>query len=645
MAVDFPDVYLELLCCNSGGKWNNSQTSVLAEETYVPWDPAVYDGTLEAWFEVTAWNLAAPYTLSLVDTTCAVLATITIPTHPNAGEASIHADQHPWTTYRVPITLPTQACMLALLFGPMTPGGPYDDCYLPTARIRIRQTAATKSRVQWPMLAFGTAWDVPGMDRGGVAYIGSWDVRALAYSPGYDAEDPLDSLYGYDTVPIWKFRTEDLDPVTGVEFRVLPGSRGNTGASGWCHAENDAHTTLHVITFQLYYSDDGGATRIPIAGTYHAFATPVHQQPWTFTDVLDPALFTQAGRFFWVLYTADGSWRWDLINTWFDPAGGWADAIFTGYTDTYPGTANPDSIMYYGWVLNKETGSLTSGLYAALFDRDTDTMIAGSELHWPLGLVFGWKSVRIDPGAFVSGHELEVRLYQEANGRYYPYISEAQLFWEFGPIGTFTTWQRVMKGSLNFGWGWGGTGMAGYPTEGQAQYCDDPDGWIGGVYGAGGVATTSRTTYHKVPNDVVTFQACWHLWSFGTYNGIPALSYEYLAAWDGQIDDLTLTDGLWRIDVSMLAPTLADMDAEPLIGKRQMLRSPDITPYMVPDHCYSTLVPDDGIWKQVMDSFLVITLTGTPPPPTTGPSGCPTGMPLDAGSALSGCPASFFDPL
>jgi hypothetical protein len=35
----------------------------------------------------------------------------------------------------------------------------------------------------------------------------------------------------------------------------------------------------------------------------------------------------------------------------------------------------------------------------------------------------------------------------------------------------------------------------------------------------------------------------------------------------------------------------------------------------------------------------------TPPVPVVGPSGCATGMPMDPGSSLSGCPASFFDPL
>lgn len=582
--IDLPEVYLELCCCNMAA--TGSRIGIM-KETYVPFDPADYDGTLQCWFEISVqnwsgWGRSFPITtfLSLVNAiTGTAYATISIP--PKADPVDWK-----WQTYRVAFTPPAGAVTFALFMPSM--GDDYGSWVeVATARVRIRQTGATKSRIQWPMLEFGAYFST------GYEYVAN--SIPLRNCPAYTTDWNNSNGESIEHLPIQKYRVEDLDPVSAVEFRVLPGKHPPT-QQGNCFIPNGGLTFFLPINFDLWYSDDGGVTKIMIAGTHHDFDPAVDPFPWIFSDVLDPTIFGVAGREIYTRAWVGMGATWylwatlPLIGTTF------TDAIFSGYTTALPGEEH-DSI-FFEFIDLIADDSQTEGLSVAVFDRDTNLMITGCELSWVKGEIFDWKSTSVNPAAFTSGHELEVRCKSPATGGYYtsPYLGEAQLFFSVDPIHCFTSWQRVGEG-----------------THYVIGYTDYPPGY-GSVYddfGEGCVSAYARLQYYEVPNAVVNYQACasafaWPTEQYPYEHGYD--EYEYFALWNDALNDLDITAGSNRVDESMLNWT-DPPDYGPDDQHRTMKRTPDdISQYLVDGNRYCNLQPDDQFWLFPIDAFLVCTI-------------------------------------
>lgn len=590
--------YIELLCCNTSAPARGESGMYAggpAIETYRVLDPAKYDGDCTYTFEITCHNDMEnePIDIHLRDTDGNTYATITIPSHSD--------DPWGWYTYRVEFTPPTTAKTVGVHFTPHE-----SDSYLfvTVARIEIAQEGASKSRVQWPMLAFGNSWAV-GLSPEFIACSTQVYTNGV-YAPNYDGVDP-DYSYALDVLPIWKLSAGQLDTISAVEFRALAGRHVGLDRS-WmmCWAGLPSPPIGYMGTWwsELYYSDDAGVTKVPIEGTTRSFGYPDSPYPWAWNISLDPSLFEVDGRKFYLYFSPDGGapiWA-EFSGLLLGSAYEFERAEFAGYIGN--GGTSPvveNSIMFVGIELYESEAAI-QGLSIAVFDRATDTMISGSELTWANAELGTWKSCAISPSNIPIGHELEVRLSSPAaNYPTAPYISEAELNFDVDPISVFTSWQRAMKGSVNFGWGYYYWWISGYPTGGQAEYMWD-DG--GSPYEFGGVSTMSRLKFRETAGSTKRYQTCARSWAYGGYNPAnPGIAYEYYALWDDGENDSGCRTGANRIAASMTNWLLGDYAA----AERYLKISEEITG-LIDGHRYCSLQPDDEYWTTPMDGFLVVTV-------------------------------------
>lgn len=587
--------YIELLGCNMATPAKTDDTihaGGLAIETYRILDPSKYDGECVYTFEVTCHNsTAGSIDVHLQDTDGVTYATLTLPSHAD--------DDWGWFTYRVEFTAPETSKTVGVYFSTHDSSS---FLYVTTARIEISQVGATKSRVQWPMLAFGNSWAV-GLHSEFIAC--SCQVYTEGnYLPNYDGGDP-DYSYALDCLPIWKLSENQLDTISAVEFRALPGK--HVGVSDkwmmcWAGLPDPPVGPMATWWSELYYSDDGGATKTAVADTIQSFGIIEIPYPsWWWNISVDPSLFEVDGRKFYLYFSPDGGapiyaeFSGLLLGSAYE----FERAEFTGYLSNYSSPVVENSVMFVGLTLY-ESDAAIEGLSIAVFDRETDTMIPGSELSWTNGELGTWKSCQIAVEDWPIDHEVECRLsspaasYQTA-----PYISEAEINFDVDPITVFTSWQRVMKGSVNFGWGYPGWGISGYPTGGQSEYMWD-DG--GSPYEFGGVSTMSRLKFRETANSTKRYQTCARSWSYGSYNPEnPGLAYEYMALYDDGENDDGCTDGYNRIDASMTNWEESDFSAM----DRYLKLSEEIE--LIDAHRYCSLQPDDEYWLSLMDGYIVVT--------------------------------------
>jgi hypothetical protein len=606
---DLPDVYLELNCCNmsaTGYTAGQIYRTGIMEETLVPFDPADYDGDCEFWFEVTVHNASGSYGSTPIPTFLslmgggATLATIPIPIHP---------DNYEFYTYRTQFAPPSGPVNLGLLCPAM--GAEYGQWLLCSfARVRIRQTGATKSRIQWPMLSFGTFWST------GYKYVANsisvYDCPT--YTPDFSGFGG--GGYALENLPIWKFNAEDLATVSEVEFRVLPGKyvyQPNVEAHAWGLQEG---TLITSVGF-LVYSDDGGVTKLPaitiplppgVPDSYFEFSAMLGDPyPWTFSVELDPSQFmaNESRIWYWGWAYGGGTFVYAQLtgpSALYIPAGSnVVKATWSGYTASLGAGEGPwahDNVQVVRLDLVCDEANV-EGLSVAVFDRDANAMIAGSELTWAKGEQFGWKSASISPSAFTSGHEIEVRCESPSdNYNTAPTLGEAQLYFNIDPISIFTSWQRVMAGSMYGFWD--------YPPAYGERYAFR---W------SGCVSALSRLEYHEIEDATVNYQACAtaYVWPSEGYDydpNDPGAEYEYFSLWDDGVNDSGVRDTPSRVDISMLNWLVPDFgpDDEHRTLKRT---SADISSSLTDGNRYCSLQPDDMCWLIPLDGYLAMTVVGS----------------------------------
>lgn len=162
---DLPDQVIEMLGSEIGDGYDTVEAP--CEEGYVWFDPTKYDGNCTFFFEANGWNIDFDWDtetgpdlpLKLVDSSGTVYATITLV---NTGYVDMYTmGWYDFYFYQVAFTPPATAKKLTVQL-PSGPNWGEDAVALSAARIRIRQTQATKTRTMIPMLhGWGVGFDSP----------------------------------------------------------------------------------------------------------------------------------------------------------------------------------------------------------------------------------------------------------------------------------------------------------------------------------------------------------------------------------------------------------------------------------------------------------------------------------------------------
>jgi hypothetical protein len=286
-----------------------------------------------------------------------------------------------------------------------------------------------------------------------------------------------------------------------------------------------------------------------------------------------------------------------------------AGAEFWMRSEDYPDV--PNGWIYTFWrVWSALDAYAIEDLYVALFDRQTDTMITGSELVFTQAELLTFKTAYIVAGDFPFTHEIEIRAKSSATSHLYsPWLEEAYLYINSSNIGVFTSYQRVGRGSLAFGWG---LGEPPYPEEGQDEYMwSPPNRWNGGV------DCSARAMYNKIPGSEVRYQTCAFLYDTSGYENYsnPDLSYLYEALWNNGLSDEGLPPaGYNRVDGSELFYTADDLAEQvDYTEPRYLKTTEDIASLLVDDVRYCQMNQDDEYWVCPLNAQILSTVRGNGP--------------------------------
>jgi len=393
-----------------------------------------------------------------------------------------------------------------------------------------------------------------------------------------------------------------------VEFTVFGGRQlVGTQFGGNCVYPNPGPPTTTVTSWEgeFWYSDDGGGTFSAVAGTANSFASPGDPTPWSYSVAIDPTLFNTAGRRFYLHYRVNGGgWVTTYYSFYVDYTQVFTNAAFWMNSADYTGV--PNGWIYTFWkVWASADSAVLEDLYVALFDRETDTMIPGSELVFTQAELLSFKTAYISGSDFPFTHEVEIRAKSDAVAAINsPWLQEAYLYIDSSNITAFTSFQRVGRGSLAFGWG---LGEPPYPAEGQTEYMwSPPNRWNGGV------DCSARAMLNKVAGMEIRYQMCANIYDYGYPLYLdPTIDYEYEALWDNGTDDEGLPPaGYNRVNNSKLNFLLGDFTD---YQARILRTTEDIEASMVDDHRYCQMNLDDEYWIFPMNAQMLTTVRGTGP--------------------------------
>ena len=415
-------------------------------------------------------------------------------------------------------------------------------------------------------------------------------------------EPPEEEVYIQDQDVTWEFTVFGGKKQVGAEY------------GGNCVHPNPGPPTTTITSWEgeFWYSDDGGGTFAAVAGTYNSFASPGDPTPWSYSVAIDPTLFNVAGRRFYIHYKVNGgAWIISYMAFYVDPTPAFTDALFWMYSADYTGV--PNGWIYTFWKVWVDYGAVViDDLYVALFDRQTNQMLTGSELIFTMAELGTFKTAYIIGTDFPFTHEVELRAKSTATDwNYAPGLLEAYIYVDTSNITIFTSFQRVSRGSLTFGWG---LGEPPYPLAGQMEYMyDPPSRWWGGV------DTSAKAMIHKVPGMEMRYQICADTYADPVwvppfpYDPLdPGDAYEYEALWDNGISDGGLPpDGYNRVDSSKLFFTTPDFSAW---QNRVLKTSGNIVDALTDSNRYCQMNLDDQYyWIMPMNAQILNTVRGTGP--------------------------------
>lgn len=156
MAIDLPDVYIEMMEGSTTDDYETTEEPIPI--TYTVLNTNDYDGTAQYYFEIICENGDTPYEdpdnyphdFKLVDTDDNVYATITVP--PNWSAVWEDYNFEPWRYRSAAFTPASGSKTYAVQMETALWGGGMQRLY--AARIIVRQSAATKTRTQYPLMSF-----------------------------------------------------------------------------------------------------------------------------------------------------------------------------------------------------------------------------------------------------------------------------------------------------------------------------------------------------------------------------------------------------------------------------------------------------------------------------------------------------------
>ena len=527
-----PDTYLYLLPSDTANVGTTTDfIGGYCIESECPFDPTDYDGIESMTFEATMNNaLDVPYTLYLKDLSGYTYASLTIPANTTGPET------YGWFTYRVGFTKPTSAITF-VLFSPATAKSPDDSNFLWLSEARIKISYGpnvTKAVSQIPLNIFPGGWEV--------------NLGAPNRLPGSNYLTASEDDYVFDdasVATVWKYNSDELQTINSLQFRQLgSGVHGESWRTNTIYMYNEPRVPIAPPlgdypgdSCQLYYSDDDGATKIPIVETLSYYDG---SSDWSVSYSIDPSILNTSGRIFSIRFSNILGYIDSIIIE---------SVLLDTYTAGYLTFSIAPEVNYpydpgYSiecYIHLDYSATVPNPLSAALFDLDINTMLEGSELIWESGELTSWKTANIDPNKLIDGHSYAVK-YKTTSSDFdkSPCVSGAVLIIKVVDITKFTSWQRVAKSNLWDYWsipvGWG--------SEYGAK------SW--GVTGGGIVGVECSLKYKAIINARIRYEVTNYLWDILDYD-------TYQALWNNDNYTDGCTEGLNRIDSSVINYSSGDI--------------------------------------------------------------------------------------
>jgi len=451
-----PEIYLELQSSGMGasGYWYRSDCTPW--ETWVPLDTADYDGDCTFVWEVVWQNVSTvDKTLRLMDTDGNEYATVTMPAR------TFGTDALDFFKTRVSFTPYSGVKTYCVKY----PGGlNAQDLgeFITACRIVIRQTGATKTIIQIPLLCFPD-WCIGSPSGNDPVAFGEWVYNAVypgVYSNKFalSAGDPT-PYYGYsnDFLQVWKYDATELATVTSVRIDAIAGQELMARHDGPQNATGAVAGDAVVLGI---YEENGGVYTL-VAGSQTSYTYPNFSL--TYSVILSNSSFTD-GKDYYIGQTLNGDpITYHFFLTWYhyisDPAESVSKIVWeTGLAGFYLRT----------YVVPAGTHSLS----LCLWDRTAAALVTGTELVWGATEWISIKTATIAGSVLVSGHEYEMRAktdhtsYADA-----PVLTKFTMYLTVNPITRLTVWQRVGIGNQFMYWG--------YADEWGAEYACYGDGVVG----------------------------------------------------------------------------------------------------------------------------------------------------------------------
>jgi len=507
-------------------------------ETFISFNSIDYDGVVKFEFEVIGLNKTEfPFKVALVAADYTVCHELTIPANTEGATG--------YELFRIREEFtPIGGCSNYGLKFTIDPGSPeiiwYNrDVIVSNARIIVTQDSASKTRIQIPM--FGSPYSYAAIG-GYVDHICPPDGFEIFNLSGQTTVDNYTTGWsgGEGITNIWKYSADEISTVGKVVLSVL--AKGITTPSDtvktitWINITPwTIHSYWGLYTTPTTTADTAcsGATGISGSGwdivwqdgCTGGIFTPIpdsfsepEPHPWGITLYPDFTGITGNLDYF-MGWQYDGN-PWQHGTKWFTlniKAGTHVtDAVMT----IVPGSTDlkKDCTLTYKVVPDE-----LNPLYVALFDIDTNSMVAGSEQYWNVDEDWIRKDIEIPAGNLTDGHEYEFRAKCELNTfiapAINPQIADVQLLINIDPIVHLTTWHRIF-----------------HRADPEHDSWPTPVTW-GGDYWGWGVGANSimhRSKLYLPTGATVLFEQT----TFTYYDNIVAPeNYQYVALLDLSVDD------------------------------------------------------------------------------------------------------------
>lgn len=373
---------------------------------------------------------------------------------------------------------------------------------VPSAKIRIRQQNPSTSVVHIPMMTLVNDchmdWTGPVMAGFGQHAVsvghetGGMDLDELTYK-----ESGTSRYYG-NGMQIWKFDTAQLNKASKIVFDAAlvynPSDYITTsslilfGIPTLSWAAIDLRWSTANSTSTRGFTDGGPGTADAHIGadTYYyiegskiEWGLAKDGQPWQVTVELDVSSLTAAiGKNLYIcslenVYggtTPSGPYtQWPRFRAFSVPEGRTISRAWITYY-AYRNTTLGRNEIRCTFDYELTPPDIRNG-YVILYDNTADEYIEESELVWDTFEYWSRKSVEFDASLLTSGHEYSIRWKSEdLPGATTPYITDANLWIKVIELTKFTSWLRVIKGSMT-NWRFPGV-YADYFSDDDMLYLD-----------------------------------------------------------------------------------------------------------------------------------------------------------------------------